>query len=1276
MRKHVLVLCMALIAKFSLAQTIQLTNGGSTTLSGATSANPVSQYFEYIRFQVVYTAAELNAAGITGPKTVSQLGWYVSTAPANALPSYTIRMANTTATNSASHNGDALTEVYNVASYTPVAGGFDMLTLNGNFTWDGTSNILVDVCYGAAVYAAPYGEVRTYAATTTSGSRRVRCDGCGSQCSSTTSTTNTFKPQVSFTFAPPPSCLAPTVNVVPGSTTAALSWGAVTGATGYEWAVTASATPPPSGTATALTSANASGLTAVTQYYAHVRTACGATFSGWTTFPFKTSIDCSTAEVISACGVSKTASLSGTGVYSIASCGFTTPGTEKLYSFTPTVTGTYTLNITASNGEWIDYFYKAASLGCGETGWTCIDDNNAVGTDAFGPLTAGVTYYILLDPEDATVTSTHTFQLDCPAASPPPCTTNLTPANGATNVSPVTLTWNTAAGATSYDVYFGTTNPPTTLIGNTTGTTANITGTTAGTTYYWYIAPRNTAGPATGCDAGTFSFTTAAAPVNDTVCGAIALTLGGPQDCKNTTTATSVGDPALPGSCSTPNNTVWYTYTPAVNGTVIVRTEIPGTSTAPLDGWLAWYTATGTCPSPPGLTLTAVAGSSCQEFGQTGAGDVDSLTSPVLTAGVTYYLMVDGFGGDAGDFCISLLAPPPPPPCTTNITPVDGATGVTSVAGNVPISWNAAAGATSYDVYFGTTNPPTTLIGNTTGTSANITATLYNTTYYWYVAPRNTGGPATGCVSSTTSFTTENPTNCPPSYTTGCTLADSIIYFSLKGASGTVIYNYSSSTCNTTPRGYSDYTGSFAPVSLSRGETFGGKMRTGDANDYVTIWIDANDNGFFEDNERILNNLLIGTTDKLYSIHIPTTMALGTHRMRVRAVYYAVAPTAVTHPCNPYTYGETEDYLVDITNVGTSRTVATGTPGSCIEVSQTTIGPESNNHTAVRVFLLDSLNNYIAGLSPNGNDWGLVSGGVYVHNGAVRQTPAGRYYLDRNVNIGTAKGGTQPYSMRYFYLNSELNALIAQPGSGVTSQFDLAMTKTQGVECVTQYVSQSPTFIAPTGFGSIGGDRFLDFTNLNGFSRFFLHGGSTALVPITLTDFRGSVTGSTNTLYWNTQQEQNSSKFVIERSADGVNFIVIGEEITRAPNGNSTTPLSYSFIDASPLGGKSYYRLRMVDRNDRQAMSPIVTLLRGKGKFEIVDVRPNPTSGTVYFNLVGSTTGSTVVVRNMNGAEMMRKQFTQPSNFSIDISGLANGLYILEATDRNGEKATFKINKQ
>lgn len=1444
MKRFLLACCMFVMVHVSFSQTIQLTNGGSTTLSGTTGAAPISAYFEYMRFQVVYTAAELNAAGITGPKSITELGWYISTAPASALPSYTIRMANTTATNSAAHDAAALTTVYSSPSYSPVAGGFNMLTLNGSFIWNGTDNVLVDVCFGAASYTAPYGEVRTYAATTTSGSRRVRCDACGSQCGATTNTTNTFKPQVSLTFVPPPSCVAPAGLSVTAITnnSATLNWGAVGGATGYEWAVTTSATPPASGTATALTTAPSGVLTSNTLYYLHVRTNCGGPFSSWATtsfttlcatttvpysenldgsgtmpscfvlqdlngnttwtlftaggngaasgtnsirynwntpigaddwfyiqglnltggtsytlkfkykssdgptfieklevkygsspnaasmtagtlfsntnintaiadpfiqasvdftpgstgdyyigfhcfsdadqaflyiddievaltpscapptalvnsnvthnaadhswtapgvppsngyywtvttsatppangtgtatagttassagllpvtqyylhvqsfcglgvysawvtLPFTTSIDCSLAEPITDCADPKTASLSGTGSYSITACGFSTPGTEKLYTFVPGVTGNYTLNITAANGEYIDYFYKPASAGCGTSGWLCIGDHNAVSTDVFGPLTAGTTYYILLDPEDDAVTSTVTFQLDCPVSAPP----------------------------------------------------------------------------------------------NDLVCNAIPLTLSGPQDCQNTTGATVSADPTL--FCSTPNNTVWYTYTPAANGIVLVVAQTPASGN-PLNGWVQFYTATGTCPT---LTLTQVNAAACTgEFGQN-LSDSDTLTSPVLTGGTTYYIMIDGFSGDVGEYCIKLIPPPAPPACTTNLLPANGATGVV-ISPAPAISWNAAATASSYDVYFGTVNPPVTNIGNTAATTVNITGLSYNTTYYWYVVPKNSGGAATGCDVNTTSFTTENPTNCTPLYTTGCSLADSLTYFSLKGASGTVIYNQSGATCSTTPVAYSDYTGAFSPVTLVRGESFGGFMRTGDPNDYASIWIDSDDDGYFETNERVMNNLKIGTTMKLYTLYVPATTALGTHRMRVRVVYYGSAPTTTTDPCNSYTYGETEDYLVNITNVGSTHNVATGTPGTCITAGAIKIDAASNNNGSSPVFLVDSLNNYVGAIYPNGNNFGTVTASYYVHNGAVRQTgpPSSRYYLDRNLSIAVDTQATVAYNLRYFFLNSELNALIAQPGSGVTSIFDLTMTKTAQSVCTPVYDGVAPQNVIPTGFGSMSGDRFLDFTGLTSFSTLYLHGGVPALLPIDLLSFAGQREGSINKLRWTTATEQNNRGFDVQRSLDGMNFESIGFVNSLAPGGNSSNELSYSFVDNNVGGRKFYYRLRQLDIDGRSRLSSIVLIKGDKPVTLAIDgLYPNPANTQVNVVVAAPVRDKvTLIVVDMTGKTVLQQIVSVEAGsntFPVDISKLTGGTYMVKMVCNNCETAISKFVKQ
>jgi sugar lactone lactonase YvrE len=110
---------------------------------------------------------------------------------------------------------------------------------------------------------------------------------------------------------------------------------------------------------------------------------------------------------------------------------------------------------------------------------------------------------------------------------------------------------------------------------------------------------------------------------------------------------------------------------------------------------------------------------------------------------------VSGGGGavaSASDIAITLL-----PPATPDlIFPANGAAAI--VAWPV-LSWNAAVAATSYDVFFGPSSPPT-LVTNTAATSFAPGALNPGATYYWQVVARNGGGTA---ASATRSFTEAAP---------------------------------------------------------------------------------------------------------------------------------------------------------------------------------------------------------------------------------------------------------------------------------------------------------------------------------------------------------------------------------------------------------------------------------------------------------------------------------------------------------------------------------------
>jgi hypothetical protein len=104
-------------------------------------------------------------------------------------------------------------------------------------------------------------------------------------------------------------------------------------------------------------------------------------------------------------------------------------------------------------------------------------------------------------------TSSSTFSFTTVALATP---TLLSPSNNAVNVSRTpTLDWNTSSGATSYDVYLGTSPSPAFYV-NVASTSVGVGPLAAGTKYYWNVVAKSSGGVSS--PSATFSFTTTVAP--------------------------------------------------------------------------------------------------------------------------------------------------------------------------------------------------------------------------------------------------------------------------------------------------------------------------------------------------------------------------------------------------------------------------------------------------------------------------------------------------------------------------------------------------------------------------------------------------------------------------------------------------------------------------------------------------------------------------------------------------------------------------------------------
>jgi hypothetical protein len=141
-------------------------------------------------------------------------------------------------------------------------------------------------------------------------------------------------------------------------------------------------------------------------------------------------------------------------------------------------------------------------------------------------------------------------------------------------------------------------------------------------------------------------------------------------------------------------------------------------------------------------------------------------------------------------------------------------------------------------------------------------------------------------------------------------------------------------------------------------------------------------------------------------------------------------------------------------------------------------------------------------------------------------------------------------------------------------------------------------------------------------------------LAVQLLDFNATLTRDKDVLLnWRAYADQDASGFEVERSKDQNTWENIG-----SINVNSASFTSdYSLLDQQPLQGKSYYRLKMVDRSgsSRYSKTRLIQLDQLVTKLRLY---PNPVKKdvTVSFNSTVAQT-ATLTIRSLNGVAYGQK---------------------------------------
>lgn len=235
-----------------------------------------------------------------------------------------------------------------------------------------------------------------------------------------------------------------------------------------------------------------------------------------------------------------------------------------------------------------------------------------------------------------------------------------------------------------------------------------------------------------------------------------------------------------------------------------------------------------------------------------------------------------------------------------------------------------------------------------------------------------------------------------------------------------------------------------------------------------------------------------------------------------------------------------------------------------------------------------------------------------------------------------------------------------------------SMTVTGGSNGLTRSTSTSGPI--DNVYGSSSGSAGIKVT-MAGFTGLANAGNAASAcgtLPITLSLWNGVYRNNKTWLTWKAEESINFSYFEIEHSTDGVQFSPIGQVTASAT-------LQYTFVDAMPVNGVNFYRLKMVDQNGQYKYSGIIILRTNIKEFN-VSVMPNPFTDHVVVSITGNAE-ETVLLRLFNGEGKLvwRKTIAitsgTNSQYLGDLQSLPGGVYFLKVNRPAGD-AGFKLLKK
>ncbi len=173
---------------------------------------------------------------------------------------------------------------------------------------------------------------------------------------------------------------------------------------------------------------------------------------------------------------------------------------------------------------------------------------------------------------------------------------------------------------------------------------------------------------------------------------------------------------------------------------------------------------------------------------------------------------------------------------------------------------------------------------------------------------------------------------------------------------------------------------------------------------------------------------------------------------------------------------------------------------------------------------------------------------------------------------------------------------------------------------------------------------------------------------IVLGNITATNVGERHRIDWSTLTEDMGDKFEMEKSPNGRDFTSFASIEAKG------FASAYTIYDARPAEGRTYYRLKTIDKGGASKFSKVVSAYLVKNGAFVLEAYPNPVHNLLTISISGPIEGNaSISLINMMGT-IVRQYEVVNNQLDIDMSQFASGLYSIRYTDKRNTKV-IKLTK-